>query len=418
MTTHVPFATEGLRIVMLSNLYPPVMSGSSTHSSTLARELTRHGCQVSVITARVKDDSAAYEQVDGVHVYRLPAWRLPKLPIALNFPWLNATFTPGNVRRIEAILDERRPDVLHLHNHMFDLGFSAALMKRRRRLPLVCTIHTMIRHANPLWNMLLYPADRLLLRHTIIRHVDALICPDINMSHYVAEAFQRRDSLLIPYGVELPGAPTAAEIESERSEHRLAGKRVILSLGHVHEIRNRRDVVAAMPAILKAVPNAVLLVVGAVSTNIPGQLAQQLGVADAVRFTGPLPHRRVPALLALAEMEAHWLNQDTPEHTSLGIASLEAMGAGKTILAAANPDSYGKGVLRSGENCVLVAPNQPLALAETIIGLLQDSARRARIGSQAQKTTRQHFSWHAVCQATIQAYRSLAPERNILRIAA
>jgi len=409
---------ERLRVVMFSNLYPPVMSGSSTHSSTLARELTRHGCEVSIITARLTEASPAYEQTNGVHVYRLPALRLPKLPIALNFPWLNATFTPGNVRRIEAILDERRPDVLHLHNHMFDLGFSAVLMKQRRNLPLVCTIHTMIRHANPLWNTVLYPADRLFLRHTIMRHVDVVISPDINMSLYAAEAFQRRDCALIPYGVELPATPTPAEVDCERNEHGLAGKRVILSLGHVHEIRNRRDLVAAMPAILKAIPNAVLLVVGALSTKIPVQLAQQLGVTDAVRFTGPIAHARVPALMALAEMEAHWLNQDKPEHTSLGIASLEAMGAGKTVLAAANPDSYGKGMLRSGENCVLVAPDQPQALADTIVGLLQDSARRERIGNNARQIVRKHFSWNAVCQQTIRAYRSVCPANNILRIAA
>jgi len=418
MTTPVPSAVEDLRVVMFSNLYPPVISGSSTHSSSLARELTRHGCQVSMITARLTEDSPAYEWIDGVHVHRLPAWRLPKLPIALNFPWLNATFSPGNVRRIEAILDERQPHVLHLHNHMFDLGFSAVLMSRRRQLPLVCTIHTMIRHANPLWNLLLYPADRLFLRHAVIRNVDVLISPDINISQYAAHAFQRRDSVLIPYGVALNDTSTPMEIERERTEHDLAGKRVILSLGHVHEIRNRRDLVAAMPAILKAVPNALLLIVGAVSTNIPVQLAQELGVADAVRFTGPIPHRRVPALLALAEMEAHWLNQDAPEHTSLGIASLEAMGAGKTVLAAASPDSYGKGMLRSGENCVLVAPDQPQPLARTIIGLLQDPMRRARIGSQARQVVRQHFSWNAVCQATIRAYRSVCRETNIPRIAA
>ena len=58
-----------------------------------------------MITARLTKDSPEYERPGGVHVYRLPAWRLPKLPIALNFPWLNATFCPANLRRIDAILE-------------------------------------------------------------------------------------------------------------------------------------------------------------------------------------------------------------------------------------------------------------------------------------------------------------------------
>ena len=82
-------------------------------------------------------------------------------------------------------------------------------------------------------------------------------------------------------------------------------------------------------------------------------LARTLGVEDAVIFTGPVDHAAIPAFLALADVEGHWLNQDDPAKTSLGIASLEAMSAGKPILAAANPDTYGPGVLRDGENMFL-----------------------------------------------------------------
>src|SRR5205807_1271870 len=111
---HRGHGTAGLRVVMFSNLYPPVVSGSATQSSSLARELAKRGCEVAVITARVAGGSPEYERVDGVHVHRLPALRLPKAAIALNFPWLSYTFTPANLRRIAAILDRHSPDVLHL----------------------------------------------------------------------------------------------------------------------------------------------------------------------------------------------------------------------------------------------------------------------------------------------------------------
>ena len=157
-------APGDLRVVMFSNLFHPVASGSSVHSRTLTAELVKHGCDVTMITARLTKDSPEYECVDGVHIHRLPSLRLPKMSISLNFPWLNATFWPANIRRIEAILDQRQPDVLHLHNHMFDLGLSAAIVKRRRKLPMLCTIHTMIRHPSPLCNAILVPADRWFLR--------------------------------------------------------------------------------------------------------------------------------------------------------------------------------------------------------------------------------------------------------------
>ena len=152
---------------MLSNLYPPVVSGSSTQSASLSRELARRGCQVVVITAKVDKDSNEYEEANGVCIYRLPATRLPKMPISFNFPWLSYTFTPRNLQRIEGILEFHKSDIIHLHNHMFDLAFSAALMCRRTKKPLVITIHTMIKHARNLYNTLLYPADRVLLKYLV-----------------------------------------------------------------------------------------------------------------------------------------------------------------------------------------------------------------------------------------------------------
>ena len=183
---------------------------------------------------------------------------------------------------------------------------------------------------------------------------------------------------------------------------------MILSLGHVHEIRNRKDLVAALPAVLAEIPNAVLLVAGALATQTPVKLAEQLGVSHAVRFVGAVPHADVSALMAMADLEAHWLNQDKVENTSLGIASLEAMAAGKTIVAAANVDTYGAGVLRHGENCVLVAPDEPAKLATLLVDLLRDDGRRQSIGHKAQQTIREHFSWPTICRKTMDQYRALA----------
>lgn len=396
---------EPLRVCMFSNLYPPVVSGSATQSSSLARELVRRGHAVCIITARVNPDTAAEETVDGVQIYRLPALRLPKLPLTLNFPWLSYTFTPQNQRRIARIIERHQPEIFHLHNHMFDLGLSAVRMKKHFKKTLVVTIHTVIKHANPFYNIFLYPGDRLFLKRAVIWQAEAVLCPDINIVDYVNEAFKHPNAVLLPYGISLPEMPGNDRIAQIKAQYGLDGKRVILSLGHVHEIRNRKDMVEALPGVLERFPNAVLLVAGAVATDTPARLARQLGVQEAVIFTGPIPHADVPAFLALADVEGHWLNQEAPEKTSLGIASLEAMSAGKPILSAANPDTYGRGVLRPNENFVLVEPGKPRELAQTIVDLLSNEERRRMIGEQARQTVLANFSWDSVCARTIEVYR-------------
>lgn len=401
-----------LTVCMFSNLYPPVVSGSSTQSAELSRELVRQGHRVIVITARLDPSFPYREVIDGVTVYRLPALRMPKIPIAFNFPWLNITFTPANLSRIGSIVSQHNPDVLHLHNHMFDLGLSATRIRRQTGRPLVTTLHTVIRHNRWFYNVFLYPADRFFLRKLVIDQSDQILCPDVNIKQYALEAFGRSNSCIVPYGVNLPDKTNASREQELRESYHLNGKRVILSLGHVHEIRNRKDLIAALPAILRVFPDTILLVVGAVSTDLPARLAHSLGVGHAVVFTGPVSHEDIPYFLSIADLEAHWLNQEKPERTSLGVASLEAMLAGKVVLSTANPDTYGSGILVPDENVIIVSPGQPKELAHRIIHLLQDDALRHAIGRRARETILDNFSWASVGQKTIQIYQQMISDRR------
>ncbi len=392
------------RVCMFSNLYPPVVSGSSTQSSGLARELVKRGVEVSVITSKIDSMMPEYERSEGIHIYRLSSKILPKLELALNFPWLNYTLTPKNQRRIDDIIKKHRPEVLHLHNHMFDLAFSASMVRRRYKIPLVITIHTVIKHSRHVYNYLLYPADRILLRKTVIEQADLIICPDYNIRRYVEHAFKVKNHIIIPYGIDRLELPSFEKLDRIEKKYGLKGKKIILSLGHVHELRNRIDLIEAMPSILKKIPTALLLIVGAVITDSPQKKVASLGIQNNVIFTGHVPHSDISAFMSLAEIEAHWLNQENPEETSLGIASLECMSFSKPIIAVANEDTYGKGVLKSDKNCIIARPNDPDYLADTITDLIIDEEKRHNIGRNACETIEKYFTWECICRKTLTAY--------------
>ncbi len=398
-------------ICMFSNLYPPVYSGSSTQCSQLAHELVQRGHEVIVITADLDKETAPYEKIDGVHVYRLPALHLPKMAVSLNFPWLNSTFVPGNAHRVNAIFDKHKPDVIHLHNHMFDLAFSAVRAARQFNIPLVVTIHTLIKHPRPIYNWILYPLDRQFLKRTVIEKADLILCPDATIEKYVSEAFGPVDKILLPYGITQMPEPARQTMESIRQNYGLKNSPVILSLGHLHEIRNRKELIEILPDLLPRFPDLKLMIVGDIGTNSAESLARRLGISNAVIFTGSVPHADVPAYLGIADLEAHWFHESNPQNKTLGIAALEAMGAGKVVVGTADEDVYGKGVLANNRNVILVNLASLENLALRISDLLENEQKRAAIGAQAQKTIAEHFSWDSVCKQTLAAYECVIEKK-------
>ena len=412
------FGDPPLGIAMLTNLFHPVASGSATQIHGLSRELSALGHRVVVITAQVDPLTPGYEVMDGFEIYRIPALRLPRMSIALNFPWLNWTFWPANLRRLEAIIRRHDIDLLHVHNHMFDMAFAAIALKRSLGLPVALTLHTVIKHSIRAFNLLLYPADRSFLRRVVVRHADAVICPDMNIKAYLAEAFGRDDGYLVPYGISLPDHPGPA-VERQIIEHfGLAGRRVILSLGHVHALRNRLDLIRAVPAVRERFPEVMLLIVGAVADQRPVNLVKQLSLGDTVIFAGPQPHAHIPVYHALAELEAMWFDQADGGKNPLGIACMEAMLAGKPVLTVSNIDTFGTGVLVSGRDVIILNALDAEPLSRTIIDLLDATQKIAHIGSTAQALAREHFAWRKVAAEMTAIYRSLIPAAQYSRGAA
>lgn len=398
-------------VCMFSNLYPPVYSGSSTQCSQLSRELVSRGHEVIVITARVDAGAPSYEKIDGVHVYRLPAFHLPKMGIALNFPWLNSTSVPGNAHKVAEIFERHNPDVIHLHNHMFDLAFQAVRAAHQFKKPLVITIHTVIKHPNPIYNWLLSPLDRLFLYYLVVRQADLLLCPDATIVGYVSDAFGFVNKALLPYGITLMPKPSLESIESIRRKYNLGDGPVIVSLGHLHEIRNRKELIQILPDLLARYKGLKLMIVGDVGTNSAEMLASKMGVQDAVIFTGSVPHTDVSAYLGVSDLEAHWFQENNPQNKTLGIAALEAMGAGKVVFGTADEDVYGKGVLRNGQNVMLVNLNNLKDITSKLLELLENNRKRDAIGEQARQAISDHFSWESVCKQTLDVYASVM-EKN------
>ncbi len=391
---------------MFSNLYPPIASGSSHQCAKLAFELAKRGCKVIIITANINTQSFIREVADGMIIYRIPCFKFPRLPIALNFPWLLFTLTINNFHRINEILNDFPPDLIHLQNHIFDLAIFAVLMARRLERPLIITIHTMLRHSHKFYDFILRVIDKLFFRFLVIRSAKLLICPDQTISDYVSQTYGNVITTLIPYGIDETLEPLPGKMLGLRQKYNLGDGPIILSLGHLHEVRNRKELIELLPRLIYKFPNIKLLIVGDIGTRSTKKLAFKLGVRNHVIFTGPIPHNDLPEYFGIADIEAHWFYINHPNR-SLGIAALEAMSAGKVVMSTSYENIYGDGVLLDGVNVILIDLLNPNMLETKMVNILSDEPKRREIGIRARLTIEEHFSWGNVCQQTIREYQNV-----------
>ena len=399
-----------MAIAMLTNLYPPLGTGSSTQSAQLARELALRGHKVVVFTAAVVPGTPDHETTpEGVEIFRLPCRKLPDLAIFMNFPWFSATLHPRNLRFMTQVIRRHGIQVLHVHNHLFDMAFSGVWLSWKLGLPLALTIHTYAQHPNFLYNAIFYPLDCIFLKHAVIDRADAVIAPDCNVQAYLSRRFRRNDGVFIPYGIAPPRPVPPEEEDSLRAEFGLHGKRVILSLGQLHPLRNRITLIQALPEVIQAHPDVRLLIVGVVGHQPTVDLVHELGLQNHVIFTGPQPHERIPAFQRLASFSAVWVdykNEDC-KNASFGIGVMEAMSYENAVISMGNIDTYGAGRLQDRKNIYLLENDNPINVRNALMNLLDNPAMAAAIGSEAANFARNNFSWEKVAEQHILLYEAL-----------
>lgn len=131
-------------------------------------------------------------------------------------------------------------------------------------------------------------------------------------------------------------------------------------------------------------------------------LAEALGIADRLRFTGWLEQQAVHQELAEADifvLPSHY------EGMPLGV--LEALSAGVPVVTTsvgALPE-----VLQNGESAMLVPPKTRDPLAKALDQLMSDPALRARLSAAGPALFARHFSIDSYARGIVSLYERVAP---------
>ena len=171
-------------------------------------------------------------------------------------------------------------------------------------MPTLLTFHTRLASPMPLPNLIFRTLDALVVR-PILNYTkpQKTIAIDTVFYDYIKDRYGIPESRIdaIPVGVELDRFEDLDHVREEkqvRERFDLGKGPLIVSLGHVIPMRDRVDLIKALPAVLARNPETKVLVVGGVYYQEFLKQARELKVEHAVVCAGALPKTDIPGILA------------------------------------------------------------------------------------------------------------------------
>ncbi|HEX5496496.1 MAG TPA: glycosyltransferase family 4 protein [Mycobacteriales bacterium] len=198
----------------------------------------------------------------------------------------------------------------------------------------------------------------------------------------------------LPPGVDTDAFHPDLDGSPVRARHRLGGRPVAVCVSRLVPRKGQDTLIRAWPAVLRRVPRAVLLVVGAGPyLSRLRRLAADIGVAGDVVFTGEVPWAELPAHYAAGDVFAMpcRTRRGGLDVEGLGIVYLEASATGLPVLAG---DSGGApdAVLDGRTGYVLDGTSVP-AVADRVAALLGDPTLAAAMGREGRRWVCAEWRW-------------------------
>ncbi|KQM91772.1 MULTISPECIES: TIGR04063 family PEP-CTERM/XrtA system glycosyltransferase [Sphingomonas] len=361
-----------MRILHILDHGLPLQSGYTFRTRAILKAQEARGWTVAAVTGqRHGPAAAAVESVDGLTFHRTPATRR-------SGPLGEIAGIRAFARRIEAAVDAFRPDILHAHSPVLD-ALAGLIVARRRKLPLVYEIRAFwedaaVGNGTGTEGSLAYRTTRALETWAVGRADGvAVICEGLR-DDLIARGVDGGKIMVSPNGVDLTlfGAVPPRD-DALAATLGLDGRDVVGFIGSFYDYEGLDDLIAAMPALVAARPDARLLLVG--GGPMADALAAQAAaspVAGAIHFVGRVPHAEVERYYGLIDILAYPRKRMRLTDLVTPLKPLEAMAQGRMV--AASDVGGHRELIRDGDTGTLFPPDDPPAIAAALAGMFDDRA--------------------------------------------
>ncbi len=379
------------RIAFIGN-YLPRQCGIATFTTDLCEAVAAEFKNTSILAVPVNDTDAGYDYP----------------------PRVRFELTEKDVDSYR-----RAADFLNINNvHMVSLqheygifggraGSHITTLLRELRMPVVTTLHTVLRDPDP---------DQKRVLEEVASLSDRLVVMSERSREFLRDVYQVPEEKidLIPHGI--PDLPFV-DPSFHKDLFGVEGKIVLLTFGLLSANKGIENVIAALPAILERHPNVVYIVLGATHPHVlrnDGEtyrlslqmLAQEKGVEGNVIF-----YNRFVGLEELVQFIGAADIYITPyldAAQSVSGTLAYTVGAGKAVIS--TPYWYAEEML-ADDRGALVPFRDPQALADQVIDLLDNEAKRHAMRKQAYLFGRE-MVWPQVARQYMHTFERARAERR------
>ena len=380
--------------------------GMNVYIDEQAASLVSRGVEVTVFTRRTDPGQPrVLTTPSGYRVAHVTAGPAGRIPISGLGAWVGEFAK----RVTEAIADRRSGATDLVHSHYWLSGWAGLAVKQAVGLPLANSFHTLGRVKDATRRPGQPPEP--LLR--IAAETEVITLSDCVVASTEYEAVE----LIEQYGAEPSRVcvnPPGVDLERFRPGDRMEARQrigidrgpTVLFVGRIQALKGLDVAVEALCTVRDRLPEARMIVVGGPSGpsgeeehRSIQEMADRLGLRDAVTWWGVQPHGRLPIFYRAADVLV------VPSRSeSFGLVAAEAQASGLPVVAA-NVGGL-RYVIRDGRSGVLVDGWDPADYGKALLRVLESPAERLHLAAGALEAGRR-FGWDRATERLLELYRGV-----------
>ena len=406
-----------LKILHVLDHSVPLQSGYSFRTLALLREQERRGWRTVQLTSPKHTKSGPeIEEVGNLRFYRTPAATGIGSTAS---PLAEMRLVHGLARRIIKVARIEQPHVLHAHSPALN-AMACLLANQTLKLPLVYEVRAFwedaaVSNGATTKDSLRYQLTRS-LETFALRNSDAIttICEGLRQD-MIGRRLPSERIAIVPNGVDLERFPflnRSTPSSAAQMLRRSLGleKAVIVGfLGSFYPYEGLYELLSALPAVLQRAPEMrVLLAGGGPEDTKLKELVLSLGVGDAVRFVGRVPHEEILTYYELIDIFAFPRRLERLTEIVTPLKPLEAMATGGIVLAS---DVGGhRELIVNGETGYLFSGGSSECLGASLLRILENRASWPAVRIRARRYVEESRTWTRCASAYDSVYDAATRE--------